>query len=205
MAESKRQHIDKYKFTGTGLDDVEKKWAQKQFKNYKKQYHISSLSDLSLLEELVYRESIQERYKQKIEDISKSKSVKEGNIIPSGVLKSLDENLGQILILKERLGLFKDEKGDEFKAFEILEKKAEIYRKEHMEEFKTTCPFCSEVFFLNIRTDKYVESKLKLYKNKVLCNTGLWKVFKEGKITKVDMAEILNVSEQYIDWLEEHI
>jgi len=196
----------KYKFQGTGLSISERNFAKKKFKEYKGNYHLDSFSDLQLLEYLVYRETIHERYKRKIGELSKNKEVKEKNIIPKHLLIALNDNLEQILILKDKLGLFEEKKGeDEYKAFQILEKKFEVWKANHIEERKVICPFCSQIFFLNIRTDKYKESGLKLFKNKVLCNEHLWKCYKEGKITKEDFAQILNVSSDYIDWLESKI
>jgi len=195
----------KYRFQGVGLEEEEKKSAKKLFDDYRKNYSLETLSDLQLLESLVYREVLQNRYKRKVEEVSKSKAVKDSNIIPKYVLNALNENETQILILKEKLGLFSENKEDEYKAFEILEKKFDIWKKNHLEERKVTCPFCSKIFFLNIRTDKFKTNKLELFKNKVLCNKHLWTCFKEGKITKIDMAEILNVSEDYVDWLNEKI
>lgn len=197
--------ISKYHFKGEGLEKVEKKSAKKLFDDYRKNYSIDTLSDLQLLEALVYREVIQIRYKKKIEDVSKSKTVKEANIIPKNLLEYLDDNLEHILTLKEKLGLFSEDKKDEYKAFEVLEKKFDIWKKNHLEERKVTCPHCSKIFFLNIRTDKFKENKLELFKNKVLCNEHLWVCYKDNKITKEDMAKVLNVSPDYIDWLEEKI
>ena len=198
-------NLSKYRFAGVGLEKDEKKIAKKLFDDYRKHYTIDLLSDLQLLEELIYRETLQTRYKKKIEDINLSKTVKEKNIIPKSILNELDENLDKIILLKEKLGLFSDNKDDEYKAFEITEKKFDIYRKEHPEEFKTTCPFCSKIYFMNIRTEKFKANKLELFKDKVLCNEHLWKCYKGNQITKEDMAKVLNVSEDYIDWLEEKI
>lgn len=198
-------NLSKYRFVGTGLEDVEKKLAKKLFDDYRKHYTINLLSDLQLLEELVYRETLQTRYKTKIKEIGESTSVKDKQLIPKSILNELDENLDKIILLKERLGLFSESKEDEYDAFEILEKKFDIWKKNHLEERKVTCPFCSKIFFLNIRTDKFKTNKLELFKNKVLCNEHLWICFKEGKITKTDMAKVLNVSTDYIDWLGQKI
>ncbi len=195
-----------YKFQGTGLTTAERNWAKKKFRAYRTHYHIESYSDLQLLEELVFREALQERTKARINRINKSNNVRESNLVPKHIWTELNNNEERILVLKEKLGLFKEKNIDDpFKKFEVLQKKFEIWKNDHIEERKVTCPFCSKIFFLNIRIDKYQESKLKLYKNKVLCNEHLWKCYKEGKITKEDLASILNVSIDYIFWLEKHI
>lgn len=197
-----------YRFRGVGLSKEESKRANKLFNEYKANYNIDNFSDLQLLEELVYRETKQDSYKRKLGELNKKLSEKSTTetIVPKAILTSFNDNLGQILILKEKLGLFEEKKEkDEFKAFQVLEKKFGIWKENHIEERKVTCPFCSQIFFLNIRTDKYKESNLKLFKNKVLCNKHLWKCYKEGKITKEDFAQILNVSPDHIDWLEEKI
>ncbi len=203
------KEFEGYQFKGTGLTTAEKHWAESQFDEYRRHYHLESLSDLKLLEELVYREAFQERYKKKIGKLVKKlkkdskEIISEDEIVPKHILDALNKNLEQILILKDKLGLFEEKKGDEYKAFEVLEKKMQVWKEEHIEEREIVCPFCSEIFFLNIRTDKYIPSKLKLFKNKILCNEELWKLYKkEGKITKDDVAKVLNVSPDYIDFLE---
>ena len=202
-----------YRFKGVGLDKEEAKRANKLFNEYKDNYNINNFSDIQLLEDLVYREIKQDSYKRKLEEINRNikEAQKDGgketlaNIVPKAVLSAFDDNLTQILILKEKLGLFREKTEDEYKAFQILEKKFETWEKNHAEERKVTCPFCSQLFFLHIKTDKYKESGLKLFKNKVLCNESLWKIYKEKKITKQEFAEILNVSTDYIDFLEKKI
>ncbi len=195
----------KYKFQGTGLSVSERNSAKKAFNKYLSTYPNPSYSDLQLLEELVYRETIHERYKRKIDELNKNEKLKSENIIPKYLLEFLNDNLEQQITIKDKLGLFKEKTEDEYKALQILEKKFEIWEQSHIEERKVTCPFCSEIFFLHIRTDKYKESSLKLFKNKVLCNEHLWKIYKEKKITKEEFAEILNVSPDYIDFLEKKI
>jgi hypothetical protein len=190
-----------YRFRGTGLLDSERKWAKRRFDNYIKRYDVESYSNLQLLEDLVFRESLQEKYKKKREEIEKT-----AKPLPSYLLENMNENEEQMFNLRDKLGFFKEKNIDDpIEKFNILEKKFDKWEETHAEERKVTCPFCSEVFFLHIRTDKYTESKLKLYKNKILCNAHLWKCYKEGKITKDDMALVLNVSPDYIDWLEKNI
>ena len=90
-----------YEFKGSGLTAKERRWAKKRFDEYKEHYHIDHLSDLQLLEDLVFREALQERFKKQIEKIEKTKANKENVIVPKNIIESLDGNLEQIIIIKE--------------------------------------------------------------------------------------------------------
>ena len=52
----------KYKFQGTGLSVAERNFAKKAFNKYLSTYSNPSYSELQLLEELVYRESLDDRH-----------------------------------------------------------------------------------------------------------------------------------------------
>lgn len=196
-----------YTFRGTGLGVSEKNSAKKRFEDYIVIYpHLNKLSLLQLLEELVFLEAISERYKNKIAKISKNKQVKDSNVVPSGLMKELKENTGQILELKTRLGLFDEkEKLDAYKDIENYKKKAAEYRKEHPLSFKTTCPFCSEIYFLRRKTENYEPHISPFFENKILVNRPLFEVYHNKKINKKEIADILGTSEDYIDWVEEKI
>ena len=199
-----------YTFTGAGLTKEERKKAKKRFYDYKDRYSIESISDLPLLENLVFREALQERIQIKMEELSKNDIAKSANIIPVHILNSLNENLDQILILKEKLGLFeKKEENDAFKALEILEKKFKIWLEENSGSRTLICPFCSKPIMLLIKTDAWEALKHPFFKDKMLFNKEAWKLYKSGKITKLELAKILQgeeiTSEDYITWLESKI
>jgi len=209
-----QETIEKYKFNGIGLTTTEKRRGGKIFRDYCNVYHIDKLSDLELLNELVWREIIQQRYKKKIGDLSKTKRSKRGEknkisteIVPKRLVDELNDNLKNIVDLKDKLGLMQGEEGNSvYDYIEDLKERFRKYREENIEEFMISCPFCGEEIVLNLRTDKYKASNLRLFKNKILCNKELWLLYKkEGKITKKDMAKVLNVSTDYIDWLDSHI
>ena len=64
-------------FTGYSLEGIEYRTAHKKFEEYKNQYNISQLSDIQLLEELIYRETLQDRFKKKISEFEKKNKKEE--------------------------------------------------------------------------------------------------------------------------------
>ena len=198
-----------YKFDGIGLSSKETRQAKKLFEEYKNQYHIDTLSDLQLLGEVVYRETLQIRYKEqakKCADDAKESNNKKSHIIPKNIREALDENLEQILILKERLGLFSEKKAnDPFEYIQTLKKKFAKWREENQGSRTLVCAWCSKMLMLKIRTDAWETLKHPFFKDRILANEHLWKLHREGKITKEDIVKILGCSSDYIVWLSEKI
>lgn len=205
-----------YKFDGTGLLRAEKFKGKKKFDLYKQQYHIESLADLSLLEDLVFREMLQIRYKQKLEDLEENKEKaspkgldkkKSSEIAPKSLTYALDTNLERILTLRDKLGMYEDKKAnDPFTYITTLKKKFELWKKEVGQASRSfPCPYCQKMIILNIRTDIYDAHKHPWFKDKVLHNQALWDLYKKGKINKQDMADVLNVHTDYVDWLKINI
>lgn len=197
-----------YKFVGTGLMAGEKRWGTKQFNSYRERYHIENFSDLEILSELVFREALQERTKKKIEKYGdKAKDKEKGNntVIPQHLLSFLDENLGQVITLKEKLGLFEDKTTDPYQYIQTLKKKFKKWREENQGSRTFPCPHCSKIVMLKIKMDKWDALKHPFFKDRIIANEHLWKMYKEGKITKQDVANVLGTSDKYIDLLEERI
>jgi len=211
--ESKENGLNKYEFKGVGLKGKEFKDAENRFNQYKENNHFESWSDLELLEEKVYRETIQERYRKKIAELTenkKKKNKKEGNdldeidIVPSHILEAMNGNFEQIISISEKLGLLKTKKEEElFDYITSLKKKFKIWKENNWDARMTTCPFCSKVFFLNIRTEHFNVNKSPFFEDRVIANKPLFILYKQGKITKQDLANVLNVSADYVNKLEQ--
>ena len=203
------QKDKEYVFQGVGLDVGEKRIAKTQFLEYIKTYpHLNKLSNLQLLEDLVFQEAIHNRLKNQIslflENEKKNQDPTKAAGLPAKLQEQLNSNLNQILSLKERLGLFKEkEELDAFKDVESLIRKFEEYRKENQAAFEVTCPFCTEIFFLKRRTEHCESFNFPFFKDKILCNVPLHKLYKAGKLTKEEYAEVIGTSSDYIDWLDE--
>ena len=192
-----------YKFKGIGLSTAERNTGKKRFEEYLEVYpHLNKISLLTLLEELIFLELINDSIKLKIRQLTNAKSVKTSTAVPSKLLKELQDNLTQILNLKSNLGLFEEkEKLDAYKDIENLKKKFETYREEHSLSFKTTCPFCSEIYFLKRKTENYEPHISPFFENKILINRPLMDLYFAKKITKKETSQVLGTSPDYIDWL----
>ena len=199
------------KFVGEGLLTGEKRWGSTRFKDYLASYpHLTKLGNLQLLEELVWKEVIQERFKKQIGALGLEKTGKDGTVtiesIPKNIQEAADEGLRFITELKTKLGMFEDQKmSDAFKEFMALKAKASEYRKLHPLSFKCTCPFCAKIFYLKRRTEHFEEFKSPFAEDKVLNNKPLFELYKSGKLTREEVAGVLGVSPDYLDWLDEKI
>ena len=197
-------NTDGYKFRGTGLEAFGKKeWGKERFNEYLANYpHINKIGDLHTLEELVFQEAANISIKEKIATFF---AAKPNDVPPSTFLQQLATNLNIQFKLRDKLGLNEDKKAlDAYKDFELLNEKFAEYRRQNPELFATTCPECSFKFYLKRRTKDYVALKSSWFKGKVLYNAALFKAYEQERpLTKKDMSEILGVSEDEIEWMEE--
>lgn len=192
-----------YKFRGIGLTPAEKKWAGRRFKEYQKNYHIDNFSNSQLLEELVYRETIQERVKKEIKKKAE-KNEKDDKLTQTKLPAAFNDNLELIIELKERLGLFeKKEEASGYTAIKNLEEKFRLHRLNNKAEYSIPCPHCGEMQHLKFRTKFYDVTKHPFFRGKFLTNDHLIKLCKQGKISKEDVSKILGVSNDYVDWIIE--
>jgi len=200
-----------YEFEGNGLIDEELKYGKKLFENYRENFHIDNFSDLRLLEELCRRETYQEMAgKLRTELIrayaNQNKDEQEKIEAQVDTLPSSDDNLEQIMILKEKLGLFREKNtNDPFKYMEILKKKFEIWKSKNQASRTRMCPHCSKMIMFNMRMEEWDVKKHPYFVDKLLANEVMWRWVREGKITKEDLAEALNSSADYIDEIEKRL
>ena len=194
-------------FTGTGLNDEETQWGRDRFNEYCKNYHIDQLSDLQILQELVYREALQERYKRRIGEIEEANKTATKKASTKYVQDSLNSNLDNIIKLREKLGLFREKKdNDPYEYLEQLEEKFEKHRKENAGDYSLVCPHCSKMIFLMFSVKNYKATKHGFFpRGRFLTNDHLWKLYREEKLTKEDLAQVFQTSPDYVDWLAKHI
>jgi len=202
-----------YEYQGVGLGKSEKYSGKEKFDEYCSIYHISAFSDMQLLEELIYREIMQERFKIEIEakkasiekkNKGKSEENKKDIAIPTYTVDAMNKNLEQVLALKKELGLLnKEDQNDGFTYIEQLRKKFKLWEVDNQASRTFVCPNCSKMLMLHVKPDVWEVQEHKFFRDKILCNEHLVKLFKEKKITEDDCAKILGVSKQYVLWLIE--
>lgn len=193
-----------YKFQGTGLQAKELSWAKERFKEYQKYYHIESFSNLQLLEELVYEEANLERIKKNIQEILEVNSVKKNNLVPRNLLEERDKSLDRQLKLKDKLGLFNDtNKQDLYNYIDILKKKHSLYRKQNPLDYSFPCPHCSKMIHAKakINNKSHIITQHPFFEDRFLNNTYIIKMYQEGKITKEDIAQMIKVPLDYVNFI----
>jgi hypothetical protein len=179
----------------------DKKLARELLTKYLEDFKIENISDNNLLKQLVYLEVFQLNHLQKVANDFDSTN----NTVPLAIIDSLHKNLNQIVSLKDRLGLTKQQEveSDAFKAFQLLKKKAEIWRQSNQASRTLVCPHCGNMTLLRIRMEAWESQKHPFFKDRVLGNEYLVKCYLDKKLSKEDVAKILDCSNDYIDWLIE--
>lgn len=192
-----------YKYVGVGLDTNEKRLGHKKFKDYIEKYNISSLSDLSLLEELVYLELLADKIKVNIAEKQEKCIVdnKEFNV-PKFLIDSMNVNFEQIIAIKDKLGMFENKDGnDGFAYIQKIKEKFKRWEEENQASRTMVCPECSKMILLRIKPEVWEIQKHPFFQDKLLANKHLVVLYKAGKITAEDVGLILETSPAYTNWL----
>jgi len=178
------------------VDREEQTLAKDLLKKYCKDYVIETISDKNTLKQLIYLEVIQNRLETSMNQLHT-----ENKAVPLQIMDSLHKNIDEIIVLKETLGITKKNKEQDVNPIEILKKKFKKWRENNQGSRTLVCPHCSKMILLKIRTEVWEAQKHPFFKDKILANVGLVKLYKEGKLNKEDVALILECSPDYIDWL----
>ena len=196
-----------YKFKCSGLSDDEYKVARNLFEQYRENYHIESFSDLRLLEELVYRETRQEYFKNQKQLYANTQSAKNKKKLFNLFDDAMNNNLEQIFKLKKKLKLYRDEQSgeDPMRPMKILLKKFEIWKSQNQAACTRVCPHCSRMLMFVIKPEVWEQEKYAYFKDKLLYIEPMWKLWRDNKITKEDLAKILGLTTNYIDWIDQHV
>lgn len=196
----------KTKIEDVDLDDIfvnpaEKKYANELLAKYLNEFTIESISDKNTLKQLIFLEIINYRLQSTLNTLYNA-----SNSLDKDTLEMIHKNQDKILALKSSLGLIKDKKTDTKDAYGYLQtvkKKFKIWLQENQASRTICCPYCSKLVYLKIKTDAWEAQKHPWFKDRVLSNIHLMKLFVVGKLTAKDLAAVFETSEDYVFWLLE--
>jgi len=179
------------------IDPAEKRLANELLAKYLKDYSIETISDKNTLKQLIYLEAFQTRLQKAANEFNAT-----SGSVPIDLMEAIHKNLNQIVSLKEKLGLTKKNvEVDGLKHLELLQKKFKKWREENGPMKTMVCPHCGKLTRLILRLDALEAIKHPFWKDRVLGNEHIIRLFKAGTLTKTDLARIFGVSEDYAEIL----
>jgi len=192
---------NKLDLSGLASTEEELVLAEIIAKKYLSDFEPENESDLGNLKSLIYLELVQLRLQKVMNNLSQDG----GNALPLNLVDSIHKNLKEITIAKEKLGLgkrFQEEMTSSWlKYWNMLRIKIKKWLSENQGSRTLVCPHCGKMTLLKIRMDRWEASKHPLFKDRLLTSPHLIKLYKEGKLTKQDVADVLGCSSDYVEWL----
>jgi len=191
--------------SGNFLDDAEKKLAKKIFEAYLEKLDYENFSDLSTLSTLVYNEILSLRVQKSINECT----TKDGKAyISDKLLKSHTDLTKEILYLKEKLGINKEQKEDEFSALQLLKKRFHSWIQENRDSCTIAVPFtcqsCGRDDVKMVLLRKIVKDFEAVdhpwFQGRFYINKYLIELVEAGKMTKEDCAKAHQVSVDHINF-----
>ncbi|MCD6489480.1 MAG: hypothetical protein J7K20_01980 [Thermodesulfobacterium sp.] len=182
------------------FDKKERKEAKRLLKKYLKEYTIETISEKNTLKQLIYLEILNLRLQNILNEFHK-----DNKSAPLELINAIHKNLNQILALKNSLGITKESqdsvKSDAYKALEMLKKKFRRWEQQNQASRSFVCPFCGQMILLRVKPEVWEAQKHPFFKDRVLYNEHLVNLYKAGKLTKEDVAKVLECSPAYVNWL----
>lgn len=191
----------------------EAKDALHLFREYQRNKEFTDFSDIEVLKQLVYFRIHQKRMQAILNTSDK---------INDRALLAYDKVQSNILNLSKQLGLLEESEGkDPLEEWNKLTRKAKVWRDKNRIAFEARCDHCSKMVLFTIRSKIQIKGewvqvydviKHPFFRDKVLCNPWMWELYKQKKITKLDIAKMLFPEQwkemkvtYYVDWLEKKI
>jgi len=183
----------------TAKDD--KALAKYLLDRYTEDFSVENIAEKNTLKQLIFLEVIQNSLQNNMNEYRKERGV-----IPPNALDIIHKNSTEIKSLKAQLGIRKgdDEKTDAYKALESLKRKFKVWCDANAGSRTLVCPHCGKMTMLRIRTDMWEPKKHPMFKDRILCNKHAFDLYFSGKISKMDIALILDEDAQstdYVDWV----
>ena len=180
-------------------DRAESKRAKELLYKYLEDFTLSTVSDKNTLKELIYLEILQQRLQETLNDSCKDS--KKG--VPLQLVETIHKNSDAILKLKNTLGLVrsKDKKESGLNVIETLMARFAQWRKNNQATRNLSCPHCGKMIMLKIRTEHWESQKHPYFRDRLLGNETLVRLYQAQRLTKKEVTDILESSTDYIDWL----
>jgi len=168
---------------------------------YLKDYTLESISDKNTIKECVYLEIVQQRLQEKLDGFYKD----DKKAVPSQLVEIIHKNSKAILDLKNSLGLNrgKEKKESGFDALEKLNKRFKRWLIENQASRALGCPHCGKMIMLKMKVEAWEALQHPFFRDRILGNEHLVHMYQNAKISKEDVAKVLEVSSDYVDWLIE--
>jgi hypothetical protein len=184
--------------TGIFSDKKEKKLAKELLRKYIEDYTIETVSDRNTLKDIIYLEMVNLRIQNKLNELSDK-----DNAVPTAMVEVIHSNIEALTKLKTTLGIVHkaNDKRDGYDELDKLKKKFKIWRENNQGTRTMVCPHCGKMVMLKIRTEAWEAQRHPFFKDRVLANKHLILLYRTNKITKEDVAKVLEVSPDYVDWL----
>lgn len=191
--------------SGNFLDDKEKELATKIYEAYLSQHDFDSFSDLATLSTLVYNEVLAKRVQRSINSCTD----KDGkSYISDKLLKSHTDLTNEILSLKKKLGIDREEKQDEMTALQLLKKRFNAWVNENKASCTIAVPFtcqsCGRDDVKMVLLRKVVRDWEAIdhpaFLGRFYYSKHAMDMVEAGTLKKEDYAKIFQVSVDYVDW-----
>ena len=119
----------------------------------------------------------------------------------------MHKNLEEVMTLKRSLSITRDSIQNDSSAVDkkihLMREQFDLWRENNQASFEAKCPYCGQMFLMAIRTEHYDAQRHPYFKDNVLFSKHLLRLYLSEKITKHDVALILESSEDYVEWLIE--
>jgi DNA-directed RNA polymerase subunit RPC12/RpoP len=182
------------------INDDEKKLAKSLLKKYLDDFVPESTSDINILGNIIFLEVVTLRLQSEL-----NKRHNEEKDIPLKMIELLHKNLSETMSLKESLGITKKTKDESensvAKKIASIRSQFKVWSEQNQASRTICCPYCGQMVLLKMDCSHYDSQKHPFFKDRILGNTHLIDMYQKQRITKEDVAKVLEVSPDYIDWL----
>lgn len=176
--------------------------AKTLVRKYLDDYTPETVSDINTLRSILFLEVLNSRLQ---DELNKAKEKDQDMNIRT--VETIHKNLNQILVLKGSLGLTRDKKDGNVKSLDqkikLMRKQFQVWMEQNQASREVVCPYCAQHFLLHIRMEHWEAQKHVYFKDRILYNKKLVELYLEKRLTKEEIAIILECSPDYIDWLVE--